>query len=233
MADNNVTILREENTGQNIHPVSGYQLLANAIIERAAEDYRRALVSNNELTIKEVSRFFNSQWFTALTDIDGSWMLKKLNSRGKSKSKKDSKSARIVTYKGIEYPSLLDMCKAIECSYNVVYKYTKNNRMGLESAVELAKKVKKEDRTVRYKGVTYKNTVEACKELGITYATTIAYIRNHKASFEEAVEHCKEIMAKRELKQKGDNNEYREKCKNHQQHQHGRVQQGVRSNKKA
>lgn len=56
--------------------VSSYENLANAVIERAVLDYRLALSGYKEsygkiLSIKELERFFRSQWFGTLTKIDG------------------------------------------------------------------------------------------------------------------------------------------------------------------
>lgn len=56
--------------------VSSYEDLANAVIERAVLDYRMVLSGYKEsygkiLSIKELERFFRSQWFGTLTKIDG------------------------------------------------------------------------------------------------------------------------------------------------------------------
>ena len=63
-----------------------YEELANAIVLQAAKDYRAA---RRELKrhpkskeaprmMKECERFFLSEWFVALTAIDGGRLLKKL-----------------------------------------------------------------------------------------------------------------------------------------------------------
>ena len=56
--------------------VGSYEDLANAVIERAVLDYRLVLSGTVEsygkvLSIKELERFFRSQWFGTLTKIDG------------------------------------------------------------------------------------------------------------------------------------------------------------------
>ena len=64
----------------------GYENLANAIIVQAVRDWRdsvRKLKKNpahtDSLHMKaECERFFLSKWFTALTTVDGSWLLRKL-----------------------------------------------------------------------------------------------------------------------------------------------------------
>lgn len=63
-----------------------YENLANAIILRAVQDYRIALKKikkhpNDVLIqarIRECERFFLSQWFIELTNLDGKMLLKKL-----------------------------------------------------------------------------------------------------------------------------------------------------------
>ena len=56
--------------------VESYEDLANAVIERAVLDCRMVLSGTEEsygkvLSIKELERFFRSQWFGTLTKIDG------------------------------------------------------------------------------------------------------------------------------------------------------------------
>ena len=50
--------------------MTGYQALANGIIEQAAKDYRA--------TAMEVERFFHSQWYSQLTQIDPDYLIEKL-----------------------------------------------------------------------------------------------------------------------------------------------------------
>lgn len=57
-----------------------YEELANAIIERAVEDYRNAGCCHKEKnsTKKGVIRFFHSQLFADITHIDPVWLEEKL-----------------------------------------------------------------------------------------------------------------------------------------------------------
>ena len=63
-----------------------YEILANAIVEQAAKDYRwarTALAKDAENVAaaemrSETERFFRSAWFGQLTSIDGEWLLEKL-----------------------------------------------------------------------------------------------------------------------------------------------------------
>ena len=63
-----------------------WENLANAIIVQAADDYRWARKKLKEdpyclkaiRMIKEVEPFFTSDWFRALTDVDGEMILSRL-----------------------------------------------------------------------------------------------------------------------------------------------------------
>ena len=60
--------------------------LAQAIIMKAVEDYRKARrrvrhfpdQKGAQATIREVEKFFRSRWFAQLTDIDGEMQIKRL-----------------------------------------------------------------------------------------------------------------------------------------------------------
>ena len=63
-----------------------YEELANAIILQAVSDYRKALrqlkrnpdYTKAVLTKYDCERFFRSEWFQALTQVDGPWLMRKL-----------------------------------------------------------------------------------------------------------------------------------------------------------
>lgn len=61
--------------------IDGYQLLANAIVLQAVNEYREALRQNDTAAKwKKVSlrRFFRSDWFELLTNIDGELLMERL-----------------------------------------------------------------------------------------------------------------------------------------------------------
>lgn len=66
--------------------MSPYENLANAIILQAAKDYRSALrklkrCPRNRLAQAEadsIERFFRSDWYKCLTDVDGEMVIRKL-----------------------------------------------------------------------------------------------------------------------------------------------------------
>ena len=63
-----------------------YEELAGAIVMQAVKDWRRAVKTLKKKPRKESAkqmkeeceRFFRSQWFEDLTDVDGSFILRKL-----------------------------------------------------------------------------------------------------------------------------------------------------------
>ena len=63
-----------------------YENLANAVIAQAAEDYRRILKrvkknpANREALDEalQVERFFRSGWYQRLTNVDGEFLIRKL-----------------------------------------------------------------------------------------------------------------------------------------------------------
>ena len=66
--------------------MSGYQALANAIIIQAAKDFKAAYKRMKRFPddghaqdeVREITRFFCSQWFEMLSDVDGPTLLKKI-----------------------------------------------------------------------------------------------------------------------------------------------------------
>ena len=63
-----------------------YEILANAIVEQAAKDYRwaRTALAKDAENVEamamrsDTERFFRSAWFGQLTSINGEWLLEKL-----------------------------------------------------------------------------------------------------------------------------------------------------------
>ena len=49
--------------------------LANAIVAVAADDYRSALRNEDEGLLKSLERFFHSEWYRILTDVDADRLL--------------------------------------------------------------------------------------------------------------------------------------------------------------
>ena len=64
--------------------LTNYELLANAIIMQAVNDYRNALGGGSydnkrpDDIIAECERFFRSEWFRELTDVDGEFIISKI-----------------------------------------------------------------------------------------------------------------------------------------------------------
>ena len=66
--------------------INGWEELASAIIMAAVKDYRRAMQRIRRCSgakmpmerIRECERFFRSEWFRTLTEIDGEALIRKL-----------------------------------------------------------------------------------------------------------------------------------------------------------
>lgn len=74
-----------------------YENLANAIIEAACDDYimlRLRLGSNaskSKIESSEVVRFFRSQWYERLTNVDANYLLRKLDEIAEKKREESQK----------------------------------------------------------------------------------------------------------------------------------------------
>ncbi len=72
-----------------------YEELANAIILQAVKDYRKARKKlkkrpkneDSKLMVEDCERFFCSEWFDALSGVDGNALLKRLKEEDTNDSK--------------------------------------------------------------------------------------------------------------------------------------------------
>lgn len=60
--------------------------LTNAIILQPCKDYRTALKWDDRATIREIERFFRSEWYKMLTTIDGEFLIDKLRKEYKNEN---------------------------------------------------------------------------------------------------------------------------------------------------
>ncbi|MBO6270118.1 MAG: hypothetical protein II008_19500 [Oscillospiraceae bacterium] len=58
--------------GETLNP---YENLANAIVLQAVKDYR---LTDDEAELAEIERFFRSDWFGVLTDVDPEYLIRRL-----------------------------------------------------------------------------------------------------------------------------------------------------------
>ncbi len=66
--------------------MTGYQALANAIVEQAAQDYRNALKNlrrhpDSKAAMEEalkIEEFLHSGWYAALTEVDPDYLINRL-----------------------------------------------------------------------------------------------------------------------------------------------------------
>ena len=64
-----------------------YQALANAIVELAVKDYKKALKAHLRYPkqeeyareVEELERFFHSGWYEMLTDLNAEYLLTRIN----------------------------------------------------------------------------------------------------------------------------------------------------------
>jgi hypothetical protein len=66
---------------------TAYENLANAIVLQAVKDYRAAKRTGNSGRIASIRRFFRSDWFGTLTDIDGEYLIRKLDKEAENDNK--------------------------------------------------------------------------------------------------------------------------------------------------
>ena len=52
-----------------------YENLPNAIVLQAVKDYR---LTDDEAELAEIERFFRSDWFGVLTDVDPEYLIRRL-----------------------------------------------------------------------------------------------------------------------------------------------------------
>lgn len=58
--------------------MDGYTELAAAIVQKAVIDYRTALKTSDASGINHLERFFRSEWFMILSDLDGEMLMSKV-----------------------------------------------------------------------------------------------------------------------------------------------------------
>ena len=69
-----------------------YQLLANAIVEQAADDYFNLVAGftktedeeDRKAQIDSLRKFFLSGWYSLLTKVDGAYLMRKLNEKAET-----------------------------------------------------------------------------------------------------------------------------------------------------
>lgn len=59
----------------------GWDQLAVAIIEKACDDYRISIKTNDETVAKEIERFFRSKYFSNISRLNGEWMIVELKNK--------------------------------------------------------------------------------------------------------------------------------------------------------
>lgn len=77
--------------------IKNYEDLANAIIFQAVVDYKRALKSKKKeakWTVRECEKFFRSDYYRTLTNVDGELIISKIRGEIRDGSKHKRKAKR-------------------------------------------------------------------------------------------------------------------------------------------
>ena len=69
----------------------GYELLAVAIIEKACDDYKIAILVQDKEQAKSIERFFRSKYFTNISRIDSNWLIVNLKKKYEAERKNGKK----------------------------------------------------------------------------------------------------------------------------------------------
>ena len=75
-----------------------YQDFANAIVKKAVDDYRKALDGKGyggktpAQVVREVEKFFRSQYFEVLTEVNGEFLIAKLRQEHEEKERRKYES---------------------------------------------------------------------------------------------------------------------------------------------
>ena len=69
----------------------GYELLAAAIIEKACDDYKIAILVQDNEQAKSIERFFRSKYFTNISQIDSNWLIVNLKKKYEAERKNGKK----------------------------------------------------------------------------------------------------------------------------------------------
>ena len=77
-----------------------YEELANAVVIQACEDYKRVYVCHLcgngkgkriQKQLKELEAFFRSDWYKTLTEVDGEYLMQRLQEEVHAKNNKKTK----------------------------------------------------------------------------------------------------------------------------------------------
>lgn len=70
----------------NTPGMSTIQLLSNAVIEKAVEDYRTYLKTGYLAGVYEIEEFFRSERFKIMTNVSGDYLIKKIKEEAKDEA---------------------------------------------------------------------------------------------------------------------------------------------------
>lgn len=91
---------KEKKTIKDEGNYNPYEELANAVIIQACEDYKRAYAcylrnpesaERTKQQLEELEFFFRSDWYKTLTELDGEYLMQRLQEEVRSQQKKAKK----------------------------------------------------------------------------------------------------------------------------------------------
>lgn len=91
---------KEKKTIKDEGNYNPYEELANAVIIQACEDYKRAYAcylrnpesaERTKQQLEELEFFFRSDWYKTLTELDGEYLMQRLQEEVRSQQKKVKK----------------------------------------------------------------------------------------------------------------------------------------------
>ena len=75
------TSTRPDRITPTSHSGVGYEMLAAAIIEKACDDYKIAILVQDERQARSIERFFRSKYFTNISRINPQWLIVNLKEK--------------------------------------------------------------------------------------------------------------------------------------------------------
>ena len=108
-------------------------MLANAVVKKAADDYRAALKKNNQRKMQEIESFFTGDDFRLFTRLDGPNLMRRLQNEAEARKKSG--------VKGVHWNNETKKWR-VELSHNKI-RYQLGTFVKLEDAIKARKDAEK------------------------------------------------------------------------------------------
>lgn len=94
-----------------------------------------------------------------------------------------------VVYKGVEYPSKTDCCKAYGISLSRVTNIEREKNVDFTTALDITLERIDNTEIVNYRGEKFKNWSDVCKKYNLKLTTISAYKTRHNLTYKESIDH--------------------------------------------